>query len=281
MIQRDCMLFTFLGLLIAVGAHASETVIHEGPVKIATSADQSILPRSWQSARINAQAESLADGKVERTKTILAAAFKKYPRDILAANLDAVYVLHRLKFFGISQSGTNSRTRVYLANRGPAAGFTDTWVEGVFHAEFSSILLRNFSRHLDRDAWKAINRNGFEYGSGGVQAVRDGMARTTFDEQLHDAGFLYEYAQSSLENDFNSIAKQLFIGNPRFWSVVNEHVGIRKKTKLVVDFYQQIDHSFDMAFFKSLTSTFDAEQSDAPGLPVDRKPRSASPAATR
>ena len=281
MIQRPCLLFILLALMGTVCVQASETVIHVGPVKIATSADRNIFPDRWQSSRIDAQAEPLTDRETERSKTILVAAFKKYPREILVANLDAVYVLHRLKFFGISAGGTNSKSRIYLANRGVSAGFTDTWVEGVFHAEFSSILLRNFSRHLDTDAWKAINRSGFEYGTSGVQAIRNGMAVKRFDAQLHDTGFLFEYAQSSLENDFNSIAEQLFTGDPRFWAVVRKHGGIRRKTELVVRFYQQLDPLFSRAYFESMTVRFDAEQSDAPELPENSKLKSSSPAATR
>ena len=259
-----CFIFTFLASSSVAFAQASETVILDGPVKVLTSADRNIFPESWRSSRINAQAVSLVDGEIERSKTILTAAFKKYPTDILAANLDAVYVLHRLKYFGISASGTNSKNRIYLANRGIHAGFTDIWIEGVLHAEFSSILLRNFSHHLDTDAWKATNKTGFEYGSGGVQAIRNGRARKKFDTQLHGAGFLFEYARSSLENDFNSIAEQLFIGDPRFWTIVNKHDGIHRKTKLVTGFYQKIDPSFDQTFFESIVSTFDAEQTDEP-----------------
>jgi len=248
--------------LCAACAQASETVIHDGPVRIATSADRNIFPRSWQSTRINARAESLADEETERSRTILTAAFKKYPAEILVAQLDAVYVLHRLRYFGISASGTNSRNRIYLANRGVAHRFTDARIEGTFHAEFSSILLRNFPRHLDTDAWKAINRMGFEYGSSGVEAVRNRMARKHFDAKLHAAGFLHQYAQSTLENDFNSIAEQLFLGNPRFWVVVNQHECLRRKTQLVIHFYQQIDPSFDTGFFQSIARAFDTEQTD-------------------
>jgi hypothetical protein len=182
----------------------------------------------------------------------LNAALKKYPQRLIAANLKSIYVLHTLEYSGISASGTNSRGQVYLANRGSGEGFTDCWVERTFHAEFSSILLRNFPRHLDKARWEAVNGMAFKYGLSGVQAVREGKTRKSFDASLHPQGFLYQYAKSSLENDFNSIAEQLFLGDGRFWAVVTTHLRLRNKTDLAVEFYKRTDAAFNGPFFKSV-----------------------------
>jgi len=238
-------------------------VIQEGPVKIDTSSNRGIFPKSWLSANINAEAEVLKETEIDRSKEILNKAMKKYPKDLLASNLDAIYVVHRLKYKGISASGTNSRRNVYVANRGSREGFTDSWIEGTFHAEFSSILLRNFPQHLDKDAWKKANVAPFKYGKSGVQAVKQKKSRKVFDASLHTEGFLFEYAKSTLENDFNSIAEQLFLGNGRFWSVVDKHQRIEEKTNLLVAFFHKIDTLFSKSFFVSLAEADSAEQGAA------------------
>ena len=70
---------------------------------------------------------------------------------------EEIYVLHRITYRGISASGTNSSRNVYVANRGCCEGYTDTWIERTFRAEFSSILLRNYPQYLDREAWMQAN----------------------------------------------------------------------------------------------------------------------------
>jgi len=261
--KRSSIQFLILFYLASPRIDAAETVIQEGPVKIASSEDRTIFPESWRSGRINAKAKLLKDREVDRSKGILNYAMKKYPKHVLAANIDSIYVLHSLEYSGIGASGTNSRDRIYIANRGSREGFTDCWLEGTFHEEFSSILLRNFPQYLNKDTWEAINDVAFKYGSSGVQAVRQGKARTRFDATLHPKGFLYEYAKSTLENDFNTIAEQSFLGDSRFWSVVSKYQRIRKKTDLVVEFYHKIDPSFNRSFFESLGNTCNAEKGAA------------------
>ena len=231
---------------------AEETVIQQKPVRLITSSERNIFPESWLSAEIDAKAEALRKDEIKRSRKILNSAIKKYRGRVLADNLDTVYVLHRLKYYGISVSGTNSWPNVYIANRGSREGFTDQWVETTFHEEFSSILLRNFPGYLAREAWEKANGESFRYGESGVQAVKDGTAGQRFDAPYHAEGFLYEYAKSTLENDLNSIAGQLFIGDPLFWQVVDKYPRMAEKTELVISFYNKIHPGFDKRSFRSL-----------------------------
>ncbi len=183
---------------------------------------------------------------------ILGCALKKYPPQVLQAELKSVYVLAELRYSGVITSGTNSRTSVYLKIGDVKKGFTDAHIEGVFHAEFSSILLRNHTQHLDKDTWNAVNPPGFKYLGNGVDAVRQKVAGTVLRDELHEAGFLVEYAQSTLENDLNGFAKMLFNGQAELWKVAARFPKIRRKLDLTLAFYQKIDASFSEAFFRSL-----------------------------
>ena len=238
--------------LLATAVQGDQNILLTDPVTVSVSAGAEIFPKRWRSSTINANAEPLSDSEKERSVAILETAFTKYPKKILQENLDVVYVVKRLKYRGISAGGTNSRKRVYLANRGKSAGYTNVWVEGAFHAEFSSILLRNFPEFFDHDAWTNANGENFEYGFSGVDAVQQGKARKRFEKRFHEEGFLHQYAKSTLENDFNAISELLFTGNPRFWSVVDEHAKVRIKVEIAVQFYEQIDSSFSMKYFESL-----------------------------
>jgi hypothetical protein len=238
--KRFCIASLFLLCLTSPWIAVAQTVILENPVRMVTSSDRSIFPESWLSPDINAEAEMLQESQIDRSRIVLYKAMKNYPGRVLARNLETIYVLHRLKYKGISAGGTNSRRSVYVANRGNREGFTDIWIERTFHAEFSSILLRNFPQYLDKDAWKKANVESFKYGVSGVQAVKQEKDRTVFDPSLHAEGFLYEYAKSTLENDFNSIAEHLFLGDGRFWSVVNKHQKIKEKTDPAIAFYHQM-----------------------------------------
>ena len=181
---------------------AAETVIQESPVRMVTSSDPNIFPASWLSEGIRARAERLQDNQFTRTQTVLNRAQKKYPRDVLQRNLKTIYVLHRLVFSGISASGTNGGANVYIANRGVRAGFTDSRIEKTFHAELSSLLLGKHPQHLDAKAWREVNRTSFKYQKSGVTAVKKQRSSKTFDVSAYAKGFLHEYAQSTLENDF-------------------------------------------------------------------------------
>ena len=254
MCKRVFMLFLILVCMFHAWLDAAETVIQDRPVRIVTSSDPNIFPGNWLSKGIQARAERLPDNQFARSQSVLNRVQKKYPQKVLQKNLKTIYVLHRLIFSGISASGTNWGSNVYLANRGVRAGFSGNRLEKTFHAELSSILLRKYPQYLDKEAWQQVNPKSFKYGQSGVVAVKNQQSGKTFDVLVHARGFLHKYAQSTLENDFNSIAEQLLMGSGSFWRVVDAYPGIKAKTDLTIAFYQHIDPSFSRTFFKSLVN---------------------------
>lgn len=216
---------------------------------ILDQAQPDIFPSSWLVAPVNAQATMLAENERQRSWTIVDQALAKYPPPVLSMHLKKVYVVGRLDYFGVATGGTNSRTAVYLANNGK---YRSTAIESVFHAEFSSILLRNHPQHLDTRAWEAINPVGFRYRGNGVKAIQQGQAGQKLDPALHENGFMVEYAMSNLENDFNSIADRLFMGDAAFWRVAEQYPKVMSKTDLAIAFYTKVDPSLTSAFFQTL-----------------------------
>jgi hypothetical protein len=233
-------------------AEAEQRVIAETPVRIVTSSDPAIFPESWRGAKVAASGEALPEEQFERVRRILDRALKKYPPRILETHLRAIYALSELRYSGVITAGTNSRTSVYLKFGDEQKRYTDAVIEGVFHAEFSSILLRNCADDFDQAAWKAANPPGFTYLGHGVEAVKQRKAGLVRTEGLHAQGFLVEYGQSTLENDLNGMAAALFQGDAALWQIADRFPRIQRKLDLAVAFYHAIDPAFTEASFRSL-----------------------------
>jgi len=216
--------------------------------------DGNIFPSSWYGSGIDAKAESLSAGEIERSKNIMITALEKYPTQLLINNLKNVYVLKSMSFYGVNYGGTNSPPDiVYVANDGVSMGYTDIVIEKTFHHEFSSVLKYNYG--FDETAWRQINPAGFVYfdeATGGAGAIKSGKASQVFDPKEHEMGFLYEYAESTLENDLNSFAENIFIGDESFFDTVESYEKLQDKLNLIVAFYNSLDPMFTIEYFKGL-----------------------------
>jgi len=220
---------------------------------IVFTADENIFPGSWYEPDINARAESLAEEDIERSKKIAIYALDKYPAKVLKENLGKLYILKSMNFYGVDYGGTNDgEGRVYMTSNGIDIGYTALFIEKVFHHEFSSILFTKF----EESEWRQINPADFVYfdeQTGGSGAIREGRASQEFDSKMHEAGFLYEYAQSTLENDFNSFAENIFVNDGNFFKLVEEYEKLSLKLDLIVDFYSSIDPRFTLEYFKGIS----------------------------
>jgi hypothetical protein len=214
------------------------------------SVQEKMFPQNWYSKKINAMAVPLEEGERERMIGILDRAFSKYPNHVLKENLDRVYAVKSLTFYDVPYGGTNSRNTIYLADNSSSPAFTDHFIEGVFHHEFSSILMRTCVTFFNEKEWKKVNPAGFLYGNGGVNAILNGEASLTFDPALFTQGFLNKYSQSALEEDINVFAQNLFTSGSAFWSVVDENPRVRKKAELLIAFYHRIDPAFTEDYFR-------------------------------
>ena len=253
--KKIALLLLLIFSLCLNDLHAAEKRTKKTIVKIDTSSYQGIFPESWLTKKINAKAEKLKPSEVDRSRKVIQHALSKYPGDVLTKNLKTVYVIHYLEYFGISAGGTNSTTDVYIANRGVKNSYSDFWLERTFHTEFSSIILRNHFQYLDKQAWLKLNGKSFRYLGSGVDAVKNKKTSKAFDAKLNKQGFLCEYSTASFEEDFNSIAEKLLLGNKDFWQVVNQHPKLKAKTDIVIAFYHSINPLFDKEYFASFTKS--------------------------
>ncbi|WP_395736881.1 hypothetical protein [Prosthecobacter sp.] len=234
----------FLSLCTLALAHSDA-----GPPIIVDDASPAIFPKSWLTPAINATAVPLEASQQQPCISITRKALAKYPPAVLRASLKGVYLLGRLGYSGVSAGGTNSKDAVYLVKN---ERISTTRLENNFHAEFSSILLRNFPRHLDSAPWQQLNPPGFAYRHSGVQAIKNKQASLTLTDTLHEEGFLNEYGKASIEEDFNSYAARLFMGDAALWRAIDKYPKVQAKAALAIAFYQKLDPFFTREWFLSL-----------------------------
>ena len=221
--------------------------------RIGWMVEKDIFPDEWTDESVNASAISLDKKEIKRSVQIVKQALSKYPVSLLKQNLKRVYILYDITFYGVSFGGTNSLDTIYLTNRGTFKGYTDLYIEQLFHEEFSSILLRNYPDKFDGNIWGKFNAQNFKYNdsTAGVAALKNKKDAEDFDDFYIKNGLLNQYAQSSQENDFNSFAKNIFKSKTNFWNIVDENKRIRIKTTIIINFYHSLDKMFTEEYFRN------------------------------
>jgi hypothetical protein len=229
---------------------APEPLVHRG-VAIVRAFGPEAFPSAWLVGETAAKGEPASPAQADRAAAAVKRALDAYPEPVLADHLRRVQLAGRLEFYGIEFGATNALDTVYLAVRSVEEGFTDRYIESGLHHELSSILLRNRPDLFDRVAWLSCNPPGFRYGAGGTEAVRSGKAGTAFDPALAAQGFLAQYSQASVEEDFNLVVEGLFCGGKEFWGLVDQHERLRRKVRLATSFYSGLHGQFDEGWFRA------------------------------
>jgi hypothetical protein len=211
-----------------------------------------IFPDYWQTAPINAKAETISIDEMKRCINIVTTGLNKYPLKVLQHDLKIVYFLKSMQFYDLGYGGTNYDDALYITNEGIDSGYTDLYLEQTFHHEYSSILYRNHPSFFDETSWRTANFPGFKYTDpeNGVGAIRNDESSLDFDTALCRKGFLTQYSLSGLENDMNTFAENLFSPAEGFWKIVEQYPGISRKVNILINFYNRIDSGFTATYFK-------------------------------
>jgi len=236
-----------------VVSFAQGTIVDERTgVKIIFTTEKKIFPDSWYSKKINAIGIPLEYNEYQRSEKIIKSVLSKYPVELIQNNLKNVFVLTDVIFYDQYFGGTNSNSNIYLSNKGIEEGYTDFYLEQLFHAEFSSILLRNFNYIFSKTEWVKNNPPNYNYGNGGVNSLKADMCSEEFDSKLNKIGFINEYSTSSIENDFNAFAKNLFLPKNDFYKLVDSYESIKKKRELIIRFYSKVYKSMTEEYFNKI-----------------------------
>jgi hypothetical protein len=245
--------YILLVLILSVNASRAYTDARTG-IAIEFVEEENMFPESWYEGEINGKAESLDPSEYTRTQSILDKALKKYPITFLQNNLKKIYVMKAVKFFGQVYGGTNSNDVVYISNNGESMGYTNAFVEQTFHHEFSSILLRKYYTSFDETSFKAANAEGFQYGSGGIDALINGESSQHFEAALNENGILCQYGGASVEEDFNTFTENLFLASPGFRELLTKYPRLDRKARIIVRFYKTLEPTFTWKYFEKISA---------------------------
>lgn len=246
------LVLSFISLSAFSTRNPSDTTIKGILIRFNYSPE--IFPESWQEAPISAKGEQIDTAEIQRCKVLMEKALSKYPVRTLEKELKVVYFLKSMKFYDVGYGGTNSTDALYLTNGGTTKGYSDFYLEETFHHEYSSILYRNHPSFFNEKDWKKANIRGFDYNDpeNGVGAIRNNESSQDLDTALCKKGFLTQYSLSGLENDINTFAQNLFSPSEGFWKIVDQYPRIKKKVKMLTDFYNKIDNMFTDDYFRKL-----------------------------
>jgi hypothetical protein len=219
-------------------------------VRVSTEVEDDMFPEHWRVPEVAPTAKALTPALRAEVMQQVEEALAVYPDRFLAKNLKHVHAMHSLHFFGLSYGGSADPTekRVYITWQ---AWYPPQFARDTVHHELSSVLLWNH-RPKFTGAWSALNSYDYVNDEGAVQAVREGNTALEYDERLHPEGFLYAYAKSSVEEDFNSIAEGMLRGSSEFWRIVDRYPKIRAKVTQAIDYYRSIDPIFTEEYLRGL-----------------------------
>lgn len=219
-------------------------------VRIIFIEEPNMFPESWYGGETNGKGVSLDTSEYTRSEKSMLKALEKYPVSVITKNLEKIYVLKSIEFFGQTYGGTNSNGVVYVGNKGADMGYTDDYLEQTFHHEFSSVLLRKYPAFFNEPGWKAANSADFSYGQGGIDALISGKSNLSIDSTLNEQGVLCQYGQASVEEDFNTFAEHLFLPTDNFWGLCTKYSRLNRKAQLMIRFYKKLSPLFSQAYFE-------------------------------
>ncbi|HHG85158.1 MAG TPA: hypothetical protein ENJ82_10475 [Bacteroidetes bacterium] len=117
----------------------------------------------------------------------------------------------------------------------------------------SSVLLDHYGVSDFEKRWRRINLNDFTYFGVLHDSVKNHLASgLELNIYAHRQGFLYGYAKTTWENDFNSFAKYLLTDWKYFWYLLDDFPVLCEKALLTIEFYSHIDPRWNWEYFHSL-----------------------------
>lgn len=275
---------------------SSPGVVPEGPSSkpglIRFPEDNRFLPADWIAEPISAATTPVEIASREKARGIIEEALAKYPAPVLERFLSGVYLVGSLDFYNVSYGGTymaNAR-RVVLVYK---PSFNERGFEQRFHHEFSSLLLKKNESRFEESRWLSANEPTFVYRAPGIieeqsgeksEATRvleaeqkrtggSGSSLLRIEAELMEKGFLTAYNQVSLEQDLNETAAHLFT-NPDIWDYCRQYPRVDQKIDVLIDFYRELDSSFDRLYFRQLNAPVSGAGLPGGGLPGGGPPES-------
>ena len=176
---------------------------------------------------------------------------KKYRLSTIRHFLQTIYIFRKLRFGKVYAAGTykihkNRRASLFLEDVQLGNKY------GVFHHEFSSLILARYPSNL-RKLWVKHNPKGFEYAMEGVdgpEVVRNGNADLKGSAKFWQQGFVVGYGTMDFENDFNTFFETYMAKREKLNRLAKKYPRIKEKMKLVAQYFKMAEDHVEMKELK-------------------------------
>jgi hypothetical protein len=159
----------------------------------------------------------------------------RYDSNFIRGNLTDIFILKKFMSKGKPYGGTYYGSSIYI---NVDSNYPDQEIRKTLHHEFASILRQNYS--FPESEWKLINDSSFPYTGKVFEMLDQPYSQELLLDSL-EAGFLSEYAKTSLDNDFSTYSEWLFTRENEFCEIRKKYDRIDKKANIAIKFYQSID----------------------------------------
>lgn len=159
----------------------------------------------------------------------------RYDFNFIKRNLTDIFILKGFNCVGKPYGGTFYGSSIYI-NVG--SNYPDRVIRMTMHHEFASILKINYP--FPEQEWKLINDNKYPYTGNDIEMLDQREPPETPPEVL-EAGFLSEYAKTTLDNDFSTYSEWLFTRENELCEMRKKYDRIDKKANIAIKFYESID----------------------------------------
>jgi len=164
-------------------------------------------------------------------------ALKSYPEGFVSSLIDAIFISGELWFEGERAGGTYSNSWIIVAssldNGGKESNY-EVALYGVHHELSSFVLNKSIFTTL---AWRELMPEGWEV----TQSYSKALSTTEYGTPPDlENGFLNKYAETSVENDFNTYAEFAFIKPEQLIQMAEKYPLVAKKLRLFIDAYKAV-----------------------------------------
>ncbi len=205
-----------------------------------------MVPKYWLISPINGRLAKLDAKYYTAALQSIAAALRRYPKAFLRKNLCYIGLCGAINFYDIEYGGTAvyEYHGIILAVRDwtkPA------WIDATVSHELNHLLV--YWHDFPKDKWMKCNNAGFVYGSGGIEAIRDGESGMERKDSVFREGFVCEYAKSDFIEDVATTLEYAMTDRTDFYARALKYPVIKMKFEILKKFYHRLDAFFDEKYW--------------------------------
>lgn len=246
---RRRTLFLFFVLLLAAIAVLAVLVLS---IERDSNASKSgaIISR----ARVNDDTEvtvtEISNSDYNKVYDLISAELRRYPSSILSGV--SIRIAGIISSQGVLASGFLRGETVWISVVDPrdSKSRKDDQMVWVLHHEIGTLIAARFGTQSEANAWGGLLPDGVHYAMSEALAIQLGWNSQITSEKLYDNGFVTQYAQASIDNDFSEVAAMLMTKKSVLEALSIKYWRIFGKKNIVHTMYARLGIDLDSSFVK-------------------------------